>query len=344
MKKLEKAANVAVNQCMKVKPEDRVLIVADNASKEIGMAIRSAALAITDKVRFFNIDLPSYGGRPIKSMPQSLKDAIKECTVSFFVAKACEGELETLRGPLLQLVVQKARHAHMVGLNMKIMETGICVDYDEVSRITKKVFDIVSKASEIKVTSPAGTDIVATLDSGMKWIPCSGVIEKMGEWDNLPGGEVFTAPKSMTGKLVVDGTLGDWVGSKYNEKVNYRETPLVITIENVGNGSYIKNIYCKQSDLLADFKKYVGEEKCASRVGELGLGTNIFLKELVNNILQDEKFPTVHVAFGFPYPEKTGADWSCDHHRDLLMRECTIVVDGKEIMSKGKYSKEILSK
>ena len=61
---IEDGATVAVTKCMKVKKSDSVLIVADNPSKEIGMAIRQKALEITDKVRFFNLDLPTYGGRP----------------------------------------------------------------------------------------------------------------------------------------------------------------------------------------------------------------------------------------------------------------------------------------
>ena len=97
---------------MKVKPEDRVLIVADEQSKEIGMTIRQQSLEITDRVRFFNIDRPSYGGRPIKRMPDTLKEAIRESTVTFYIASAQEGELETLRGPFLQLCVQIGR-AHV---------------------------------------------------------------------------------------------------------------------------------------------------------------------------------------------------------------------------------------
>ena len=81
-------AKVAVRKCMKVGPDDRVLIVADEPSKDIGMAIRQESLEITDKVRFFNIDRPTYGGRPLKSMPDSLREAIFQSTVTFFVAGA----------------------------------------------------------------------------------------------------------------------------------------------------------------------------------------------------------------------------------------------------------------
>jgi leucyl aminopeptidase (aminopeptidase T) len=339
---IEEGANVAVNKCMKVKPSDSVLIVADGPSKDIGMSIRQKALEITDRVRFFNLDLPAYGGRPLKSMPDSLKEAILKATVTFFVAGPAEGELETIRGPFLQLCVQKARHAHMVGVDEKIMRTGMCVDYEKVHEVTNRLYQLLINAREIKVTSPAGTDFVATFDSGMKWIPCSGIIDKIGEWDNLPSGEVFTAPKTFNGRMVIDGTVGDWIEVKYSGKINYQETPLIIDVAHEMGGSFIKNIECGHPELLADFKAYVNSEPNASRVGEIGLGTNVFLKEIIDNILQDEKFPTVHCAFGDPYHEKTGATWASDYHIDLLMRRCSIWVDGRQIMDEGKYIKEIL--
>ncbi len=339
---LEHGADIAVTKCMKVTEKDSVLIVADSASKEIGMAIRQKSLEITDRVRFFNLDLPAYGGRPLKAMPESLVEAIRKATVTFFVAGPAEGELETLRGPFLQLCVQKARHAHMVGVDNKIMTTGMCVDYDKVALVTNRLYQMLISAKEIKVTSPAGSDFTATFDSGMKWIPCTGIIERVGEWDNLPSGEVFTAPKTFQGRLVIDGTIGDWIEVKYMGKVDYQETPLIIDVEHVNGGSYIKEMKCKHKELLDDFTAYVKSEPNASRVGEIGLGTNIFLKEIIGNILQDEKFATVHVAFGDPYHEKTGASWTSDYHIDLLMRKCSIWLDGRQIMDKGKYIKEIL--
>ncbi len=338
---IDDGARVAVQKCMKVGPDDWVLIVADEPSKDIGMAIRQESLEITDKVRFFNIDRPSYGGRPIKSMPDSLIEAIGQATVTFFVAGAQEGELETLRGPFLQLCIQNARHAHMVHVNSKIMETGMCVNYDKVKEVTDRLYNYLHGAKEIKVTSPAGSNFTATLNSSIKWIPCSGIVDKMGAWDNLPSGEVFTAPKTLRGRIVVDGTIGEWLEEKYAD-VDLQEYPLIIDVEHEIGGSFISKVVCDHAEFLADFLSYVEAERNASRIGEIGLGTNIFLEEIIGNILQDEKFPTVHVAFGDPYHEKTGATWVSDYHIDLLMRKCSVWVDGKQIMEDGQYIPEIL--
>jgi leucyl aminopeptidase (aminopeptidase T) len=72
-------------------------------------------------------------------------------------------------------------------------------------------------------------------------------------------------------------------------------------------------------------------------LGEFAIGTNIFLDRLTGNLLQDEKFPSVHCAFGDPYSEETGADWRAKTHVDGIMLNCSIWIDGKQIMDEGKH-------
>jgi len=47
------------------------------------------------------------------------------------------------------------------------------------------------------------------------------------------------------------------------------------------------------------------------------IGTNLGIKRVIGNILQDEKFPGIHIAFGNPYGEHTGAPlWHSGTHID----------------------------
>ena len=39
---------------------------------------------------------------------------------------------------------------------------------------------------------------------------------------------------------------------------------------------------------------------------------------VIGNILQDEKFPGIHIAFGNPYGEHTGAKWRSSTHIDVV--------------------------
>ena len=55
------------------------------------------------------------------------------------------------------------------------------------------------------------------------------------------------------------------------------------------------------------------------------------------HILQDEKFPGIHVAFGDPYGQHTGADWKSTTHIDVVATRFNIWVDDRQIMADGKF-------
>ena len=72
-------------------------------------------------------------------------------------------------------------------------------------------------------------------------------------------------------------------------------------------------------------------------MGEFAIGTNIELKDVIGQILQDEKYPGVHIAFGNPYGAHTGAEWYSSTHIDVVGRKFDIWVDDEQIMKHGKF-------
>jgi hypothetical protein len=61
--------------------------------------------------------------------------------------------------------------------------------------------------------------------------------------------------------------------------------------------------------------------------------------------LQDEKFPGIHIAFGNPYGEHTGAPWRSGTHIDVVGRGFNIWLEyesgpnqmTEQIMQEGKF-------
>ncbi len=78
-------------------------------------------------------------------------------------------------------------------------------------------------------------------------------------------------------------------------------------------------------------------------MGEFAIGTNIALRGVIGNILQDEKLPGVHIAFGNPYGEHTGAEWYSSTHIDVVGRQFDICIDGRQIMQSGAFLFESLA-
>jgi len=112
-----------------------------------------------------------------------------------------------------------------------------------------------------------------------------------------------------------------------------REAPL--TIRMVGNRAV--EVHSQNRALEEDFWKYIHTDENSDQVGEFAIGTNIGLRDVIGQILQDEKYPGVHIAFGNPYGFHTGADWYSSTHIDVVGRKFDIAVDGQPIMRDGRF-------
>jgi aminopeptidase len=330
-------AEQAVRNCARLRQGESVVIVTDHATQHIASELRAVAEGISpDNITTFVMedfgDRPDDGSDPLR-LPEAIIEALRETEVSFFAATGKKGELATFRWPLYRLVqaTPGLRHGHMPGISDEIMRTGMCADYEEVGRISARVGEIVKEARQITVTSPAGTEFTADFSPSLKWVALDGVL-RPGTPANLPEGEVFTCPYNVTeGTIVVDGVLGDYFSEKFGL---LDDTPVTLEIEK----GRARKASCANDRLLKELEQYMAQDEQADRMGEFAIGTNTGVDRLIGNMLQDEKYPGIHVAFGDPYPELTGADWRSNAHVDAVLKDVTIDVDGYTIMRDGKFT------
>jgi leucyl aminopeptidase (aminopeptidase T) len=324
---LEEGARNAVRTCLDVQKDERVVLIADRGSLEIAAAL--AAQLAKAAGEFKAVILEDVASRPLRHLPMEMEKALEWADVSLFAASAQPGELAMRRAMTSIVTRKKMRHGHMVGINKQIMLEGMRADYRKVEDLTRRVWEKAKEAKEITCETPAGTAIKATFDKKLKWIATPGIISPE-KWGNLPGGETFTSPARVDGIYVVDGSLGTWLAPKYGDM---RKHPLTIRIED----SRITDLACENKQALKDFKGYVSHAENGDRVGEFALGTNLAVHDVIGNMLQDEKIPGVHIAFGHPYSEHTGATWTSETHIDVVGRDFDVWFDGKPIMKAGRY-------
>jgi leucyl aminopeptidase (aminopeptidase T) len=224
---------------------------------------------------------------------------------------------------------RKIRHAHMVNIDRRIMLEGMRADFTEVDRISTQVWQMAGAAKEIRATTPAGTEITGRFSPQLKWVKTSGIISPH-KWGNLPGGETFTTPECVDGTFVIDGVVGDYLCEKYGD---LRETPLTIQIR----GNRLLEAHSANKELEDEFWRYCHTDENSDRVGEFAIGTNIAIHDVIGNILQDEKIPGVHIAFGNPYGAHTGATWYSGTHIDVVGRKFDVWIDGRQIMHSGEF-------
>jgi leucyl aminopeptidase (aminopeptidase T) len=224
---------------------------------------------------------------------------------------------------------RRMRHAHMVNINHQIMREGMRADYHKVDRLSTKVVELVRHAREIRATTTAGSAFHATLNPNYKWLKTSGLISP-DKWGNLPGGEVFTTPGEVNGTFVIDGVVGDYLCERFG---SLEASPLTVHIK----GNRLTEAHSDNKELESAFWKYTHTDENSDRVGEFAIGTNIELTHVIGHILQDEKFPGIHIAFGNPYGAHTGADWYSSTHIDVVGTRFDIWVDDQQIMRDGRF-------
>lgn len=337
MGSVQYGAMQAVKNCVRLKKGEKVVIVTDLNARFIADALAAEVEKISPgNLKMFVMEdfgeRPEDGSNPLP-FPAEIGEDLRKADVSFYAAAGKKGELKSFRIPMLDIVEENKplRHGHMPGIDRLLMETGMSVDYAQVQRLSARLAEICSSAKAITVTTPAGTHFTAFFNPSWKWKVSDGLI-RPEDWSNLPDGEIFTCVSSIPeGVIVVDGVLGDFFSHKYGL---LEKNPLTMTIKN----SRVVEVKCSRADLLEEFKQNMKQDENADRIGEFAIGTNVGLDRLVGNLLQDEKFPGIHVAIGHGYPEKTGSDWKSDAHVDAVLKNTTIVADGFEIMKDGVFS------
>lgn len=324
---LKSGAHNAVFVCLKVQPGEKVTLITDRACEEIAASLVAELNECACPYTCFLLE--DLAPRPLVDMPSAVLDDLETSQVSIFAVHAQANELKTRMQMCDVVNRKKLRHGHMVNIEKKIMLEGMRADFNKVDELTVRVMNIVNKARSIRAVTPAGTDVRATLTPNYKWIKTSGIISR-DKWGNLPGGETFTAPLEVNGTFVVDGVVGDYLCSKFGD---LKGTPLTLTVE----GNRLTKAHSTNKELENDFWEYTHRDANSDRVGEFAIGTNVAVHEVVGNILQDEKIPGVHMAFGDPYGAHTGAQWTSSTHIDVVGRKFDIWADDRQIMSAGHF-------
>ncbi|MEM7813589.1 MAG: aminopeptidase [Candidatus Aenigmatarchaeota archaeon] len=196
---------------------------------------------------------------------------------------------------------------------------GACLqDWPKLARRFTKVRNAFNSARLVEIIGE-DTHLVLTPHRG------SFVIDDGHE--NMPGGEVFGAPK----RTSVEGHIR-------------------FTYPAIRSGVEVTNIYAEfksgrcikaTADKNQKFLTAMLDTDAGSRyIGELGIGMNPRVTKFTKNLLFDEKITgTIHLAFGMAYKE-CGATNRSAIHWDIvkdLRKGGRIVIDGRVVQKNGKW-------
>ncbi len=216
------------------------------------------------------------------------------------------------------------RYASMPLFDVAMFEGPMHVDWRELERRTRKIAGVVRSAHELRITTPAGTDLRVS-KKRRKTLADTGNLRKPGSFGNLPAGEVFFAPVegSAMGRLVLE-----WGPTR-----SFR-SPMVMEVMD-GMAEVLSGGDDYRDFLLEKF----AEREENRNIAEIGIGTNDRAMR-PDNILEAEKIlGTVHVALGDN--SSFGGLVKTPFHQDFVLFHPTVILrmrDGEErvLMKEGK--------
>jgi aminopeptidase len=202
---------------------------------------------------------------------------------------------------------------------------ALFLDRDDAAAAWRELHDFQARlierlraARELRIEAE-GTDLTLSVE-GRTWVNSDGK-------RNMPSGEVFTGPHESSAEGRIRYTIPSSPGGVGVEgiELEFREGRVVAARAERGE-EYLK------ATLATD--------EGASRLGEIGIGTNFGIDRPVGAILFDEKIGgTVHLAVGRSYPETGGVNESAVHWDMIcdLRRGGRLLADGEVIQQDGRF-------
>ena len=310
MPDLGPAVSTVVRRCLGVKAGEDVLVVADQATRGIGQALRDeAAAAGADTVLEVMDERETDGTEPARPIAGALLD----CDV--YIAPTTRSLSHTAARK--RATNAGVRGATMPGVTEDMLARVMAVEFDAMAARSRAIAALLTEASVARVTCPRGTELTLEL-GGRTGISDDGDLSAPGAFGNLPCGEAFIAPVGGHGRLVASSLA----------PLGLSDEPATLTVE---GGRIVAAEGGLGPEFLAALQAH-GE--LGSNLAELGVGTND-RATLTGIVLEDEKIlGTVHVAFGAS--AGIGGTVSVPIHLDVVIVEASLELDGRPVLDTGR--------
>jgi aminopeptidase len=182
-----------------------------------------------------------------------------------------------------------------------------------------RLIERLAPARELRIEAD-GTDLTLNVE-GRTWVNSDGK-------RNMPSGEVFTGPHEDSAEGRIRFTIPS--------------SPRGVEVDGIElefRAGRVVSARAERGD--AYLRETLATDEGASRLGEIGIGTNEGIEQPVGTILFDEKIGgTVHLAVGSSYPETGGTNESVVHWDMIcdLRRGGRLSADGQLLLEDGRFT------
>ncbi|MFQ5771990.1 MAG: hypothetical protein ACE5HX_15755 [bacterium] len=314
MPQFEKIFRIILKNSLRTKPQESLLIIAEESLSDLGEVFWNCAKKITKYsvlIKFSYKYLNDHG------LPTPIYNSlIYADSVIVLTPKIV---IETLFDEARQ---NGTRIILLKNISKELMERSLETNYNLLANISRRLADIFTIGKTIHLTSPSGTDAKVNISS-IKGFAETGLAFRAGDFTCLPAGEarVFLNKKNnIEGLIVLDRITG--------HKKPFSK-PIMLKVHQ----GYISQIRGdKDAEQLRKDIRIFG--KSGRKINELGVGTNENVA-LGNSALEDEKVSgTVHIALG--QNQITKIHGKITQSIKGMILNPTLTIDGKLIIEDGK--------
>ncbi len=313
--KVYEACERLLTVCSNCQPEEKILIVTDEQSLEIGMALWNAAK------RFPNVTLTLMSPRKMhgEEPTELVAAAMLEADVIFRATTHSLSHSYARRNAC----AAGARDLNCCDYDLEMLEKGgLFTDFEANRKYVDQMAKGFKGGDMVHITSELGTDYYCSI-KGHKIFPQYGMSHAKGQTSSPPDIECATGaiPGTAHGKVVIDGSIT-------HPEMGLLSEPITLYVEN----SFVTKI--EGGEEAKKFERILKEvyDPRMYRIGEIGVGLNPDAS-LKGRMLEDEGcMGYVHVALG--NNETDNQDFLL--HIDMMFKDPTIEVDGNVIFENGR--------
>lgn len=312
---MERIADLCLDTCLAVKPDEKVLIVTDDQTWDDARALSRAATRLGSEAITILLPLRDrYATQP----PPSVVAAMVASNV---VVLALDHELSVPFSHSVGCREALAAGARM-GLFWSTIDTAkvAASDITELAAVTERLAEALRLTQVVHVSGASGTDVRVPI-GGRRVTPFHSALTRPGSICTIPYyAEAAVAPVEggTEGTIVVD-TYMHWLG-KINEPLRLR----------VAAGRVVEITGGPQARQLRDI--VAGADANATNIAELGIGTCRIGQ--VRGTSQDKALiGTAHLGIG--HNHSLGGTVVSNIHLDGVFRDATIELDGRPVMHSG---------
>ena len=314
-----RGARKLVSDCANVRKGEEVVIVTDFAGHRVAETIAAAALERTDNVNIVVMPPRSIDGEePTRAVAAAMASAdviftpVQQSITHTYATRTAIGN--GARGIMLS----------QFNLGM-LVKGGIEADFESIRPLCFKVGELLAGADQVRLTTPAGTDLRLSV-KGRPANPHCGIVRVPGDFTTVPNIECSSSPVEGTshGVIVVDASIPYYGIGLVKQAIRMEVADGRVTaIEGGYQAEFLERLLGRQGD------------PAVYNIAQISFGLNPHCP-MEGVMLHDEGvYGTAHIGIGTSV--LLGGEVKTLTHFDALMWKPTLELDGAVVLKGGRW-------